>query len=293
MANAIFTAKLESSYDDAVEIRYHFPKQYLSRVSEAVGDWIIYYESRRDGGRQVYFAMARVVGITPDPARNEHFYAQMADYSIFAEAVPFKIGAELLESSVRNPDGSTNPGAFINAVRLLSSEDFQKICGMGMTPAITEAGLDAASAENELAAAEIQADYGGPRRTVTVSRSVRDEAFKRVVRKAYNQTCAMTGLKLINGGGKCEIEAAHIKPVEENGPDSPRNGIALSRTFHWMFDRHMLAIADDGKILVAERLVPDQAKRMLNPDGRIILPADSTLAPHQIFLSYHRDRFKG
>ena len=37
----------------------------------------------------------------------------------------------------------------------------------------------------------------------------------------------MTGLKLINGGGRCEIEAAHIIPVAKNGPDSPRNGIAF------------------------------------------------------------------
>jgi len=104
----------------------------------------------------------------------------------------------------------------------------------------------------------------------------------------------MTGLKLINGGGRCEIEAAHIRPVEENGPDSPRNGIALSRTVHWMFDRGILSIADNGQILMAKKLVPDPVRRLLNSDGRIILPRDVTFAPHRVFLRYHREiRFKG
>jgi putative restriction endonuclease len=104
----------------------------------------------------------------------------------------------------------------------------------------------------------------------------------------------MTGLKMVNGGGRCEIEAAHIRPVEDNGPDSPRNGIALSRTVHWMFDRGILSIADDGLILMAKRLVPDQVSRMLNPDGHILSPNDRTFAPHRVFLRYHREyRFKG
>ena len=296
VANAIFTTKPDPSYDDTPEVRYHFPKQYLRRVEAAVGDWIIYYEPRRPGsslsgtgGRQTYFAMARVVGIEPDPARSDHFYAYIADYLEFAQAVSFKQAGQLLESFLRNPDGSTNPGAFINAIRLLPQQEFEIICQLGMAQAISETVF-----VDERAVAETQDAYGGPRQTVLTSRPVRDAAFAHVVRDVYDRTCAMTGLKLINGGGRCEIEAAHIRSVEENGPDSPRNGIALSRTVHWMFDRGILSIADNGQILMAKRLVPDQVSRMLNPDGRILLPNDLTFAPHRVFLRYHREnRFKG
>lgn len=296
MANAIFTTKPDPAYDDTPEEKYHFPKQYLSRVEQAVGDWIIYYEPRRPdqslsgtGGRQMYFAMARVIRIEPDPARSDHFYAYMADYLEFAEPVRFRQSGRLLESFLQNPDGSTNPGAFINAVRLLPRQEFEAICQLGMAPAISDAGLG-----GELAVAETQDDYAGPRPVIATSRLVRDAAFSRVVRNAYDRTCAMTGLKLINGGGRCEIEAAHIRPVEENGPDSPRNGIALSRTVHWMFDRGILSIADNGQILIAEKLVPDMVRRLLNSDGRIISPRDSSLSPHRVFLRYHREtRFKG
>ncbi len=104
----------------------------------------------------------------------------------------------------------------------------------------------------------------------------------------------MTGLNLVNGGGRCEIEAAHIQPVEKDGPDSPRNGVALSRTVHWMFDRGILSIGERGEILIANRLVPDQVRRMLNPDGLTKFPSAVALIPHPIFLRYHREViFKG
>ena len=295
MSNAVFTTKPDPEYDDTPEEKYHFPKNYLKRAEQAVGDWIIYYEPRRtdssessSGGRQAYFAMARIARIEPDLSRQDHYYAYMADYIEFAEPVHFKVRGQLLESALRNPDGSTNPGAFINAVRPLPREEFEMISRLGMAPAISDAGLD-----EEPAVAETQDAYAGPRRSIVISRPVRDEAFKRVVRNAYDRTCAMTGLKLINGGGRCEIEAAHIKPVEDNGPDSPRNGIALSRTVHWLFDRRFLSIADNGEILIAKRYVPDQVRRLLLPEGKILFPADRALWPHPVFLRYHRSRFKG
>ncbi|OPZ04431.1 MAG: hypothetical protein BWZ08_02696 [candidate division BRC1 bacterium ADurb.BinA292] len=40
MANAVFTAKISSNYDDLPEERYHFPKMYLNQAKQAEGDWI-------------------------------------------------------------------------------------------------------------------------------------------------------------------------------------------------------------------------------------------------------------
>jgi putative restriction endonuclease len=127
-----------------------------------------------------------------------------------------------------------------------------------------------------------------------INQKVRDVAFATVVREAYDATCAFTGLKLINGGGRCEIEAAHIRPVRDSGPDSPRNGLALSRTCHWMFDRGIVSIEDDGRILTAGSLVPEPARRLLRPEGYVQLPEDRLLQPHKQFLRYHREHvFKG
>jgi len=70
-----------------------------------------------------------------------------------------------------------------------------------------------------------------------VARPFRDAAFAVSVKAAYFNTCAMTGLQIINGGGRAEVQAAHIRPVAAGGSDSVRNGLALSGTIHWMFDR--------------------------------------------------------
>ena len=55
MAKGVFTTKVLPVYDDLPEVRYHFPKAYLNQVRQTVGDWIVYYEPRREdaspGGR--------------------------------------------------------------------------------------------------------------------------------------------------------------------------------------------------------------------------------------------------
>ena len=99
----------------------------------------------------------------------------------------------------------------------------------------------------------------------------------------------MTGLRIINGGGRPEAQAAHIRPVNHGGSDSPRNGLALSSTFHWMFDRGLLSIDDDFKILKAKGTVPPEVERLLNPSGQLIVPQDFRLQPHRQFLRYHRE----
>ena len=47
MSKAVLTTKVDPSYDDLPEDRYHFPRTYLNAAREALGDWIVYYEPRR------------------------------------------------------------------------------------------------------------------------------------------------------------------------------------------------------------------------------------------------------
>jgi putative restriction endonuclease len=113
------------------------------------------------------------------------------------------------------------------------------------------------------------------------------------VRTAYENRCAVTGLQLINGGGRPEVQAAHIQPVAKDGPDAVRNGIALSGTFHWLFDRGLISIADDYRILIADK-VPEQARRMMNPSGMANVPNSPLYRPNPFYLKFHRETiFKG
>jgi putative restriction endonuclease len=126
------------------------------------------------------------------------------------------------------------------------------------------------------------------------SRLYRDTAFRRKVREAYDYRCAISGLRLRNGGGRPEVQAAHIRPVERSGSDSVRNGIALSGTLHWMFDRGLVSVGEDHAILVSHNKVPSEVvNRLIRPQGRLWLPEDQKNWPHPENLRWHRENVFG
>ncbi|MDX9859451.1 MAG: HNH endonuclease [Rhodospirillales bacterium] len=300
MTRAVFTTKVDSSYDDLPEIRYHFPRTYLRAAERAVGDWIVYYEPRRTsgdlssrGGRQAYFATARVTTIEPDSIRPDHFYALVTDYLELDHPVPFKEGEHYYESSLRRVDGGTSKGAFGRAVRLLADHEYDLILQAGFATLLAQT-IEAESNYSIPGVAEEPATFERPIIESVVARPFREAAFARHVKAAYDNTCAITGIKLINGGGRAEVQAAHIRPVHAKGPDSIRNGIALSGTVHWMFDRGLISIDDDYTILVARDRVPDTVLRLINSEGCLSVPPRPDRRPHPQFLRYHRHEvFKG
>jgi putative restriction endonuclease len=300
MTKAVFTTKVTPSYKDLPEERYHFPRTYLNYVQQTVGDYIVYYEPRRSsaelssrGGRQSYFGVARVDSVVEDPALPDHYFAiiDRATYLDFDAAVPFYEGDEYYESALKKDDGSTNKGAFGRAVRLIPDGEFDRILKSGFAPIL---GENLTSEVTPPGFSEPPAPFERPIVEMMVSRPFRERSFMHNVRAAYSNRCAITGLRLINGGGRPEVQAAHIQPVALKGPDSVRNGPALSGTVHWMFDRGLVSIGDDYKILVAANHVPEDAARLLNKNGVIHLPKDQTLYPNAHYLKFHRDQvFKG
>lgn len=302
MTKAILTSKVDPTYDDLPEERYHFPRTYLRQMEQAVGDWVIYYEPRRasgdlssSGGRQAYFATARLLRIEQDHSRKDHYYAFVADYLEFDRPVPFKEGHHYYEGSLQREDGKTNKGAFGRAVRSIPDNEYGLILQAGFAKSL-ESVLDEARMQNG-ALHEVREEMPHYERSIierVVARPFRDAAFAVTVKEAYANTCAMTGLKIINGGGRAEVQAAHIQPVAQNGPDSVRNGLALSGTVHWMFDRGLVSVDDDFSILIAKSRLPDTALRLLNEDQRLILPQRADMRPHRHYLGYHREKiFKG
>lgn len=125
-----------------------------------------------------------------------------------------------------------------------------------------------------------------------LNRTIRDANFRKHVRDAYDRRCAVTGLRMINGGGRPEVQAAHIWPVVEGGPDTVQNGIALSGTVHWMFDRHLISVADDYRLLVSHNRVPPELRPLFRQQSETLhLPNDRRLWPNPAYLARHRERF--
>lgn len=301
MTKAVLTTKVAPTYDDLPEERYHFPRTYLRAVEAAAGDWIVYYEPRRTsgelssrGGRQAYFAVARLDRIAADPVRPDHFYAFVSQYLEFDHSVPFRVGEHYFEATLKRDDGATNRGSFGRAVRPLSDVEFDLILRAGFANTLHAAAERPSSPALPSGLREEAAVFDRPLVERVVARPFRDAAFAAAVKSAYGDTCAITGLRIVNGGGRAEVQAAHIRPVAQRGPDSLRNGLALSGTVHWMFDRGLLGVDDDFRVIAARGHVPPEIERLFLPDRRLHLPSRHEAYPHPQFLRYHREHvFKG
>ena len=300
MSKAVFISSSHSPYDDRPGEAYHFPNSYLSRVAQTVGDWVIFYQGRR-GGVSGYYAVQRVERIVPDPVDATHSYAMLDRASLldFERPVPrFRADATPYETGLPIARGSNT-----SSVRIISDADFAATIDDGLREDVTP---DTLPREGPLLQEPIRPGFaetaagfvplgGSDRLQVLGSRAFRDRAFARQVKAAYRARCAMSGLELRNGGGRPEVDAAHIVPVEARGPDTVKNGIALSGTIHWMFDRGLVSVDEDTTLLIARDSVASEiAVRLFVPDRRLILPDDPAKAPHPSYLRWHRTNcFKG
>ena len=308
MVKLILMHKAGSIYDDEPDTRYDFPSQYLKAMREAVGDWVIYYEPVKAGPRG-YFAVARVQQVIDKPGAPRRHLAIIAPHSFlpFDQEVPRLIDGLPLESSLIGEDGRPKRGGAQQlAVRRIPDAEFAAIVDRGLPedledieadryrPGPTPPAPPAPPSVPPSGLAEPAATFQRPLVERLTRRAYRDVAFRRKVRDAYDYRCALSGLNLRNGGGRPEVQAAHIRPVAADGSDSVRNGLALSGTLHWMFDRGLISVAEDRTILVSRNKVPgDVIDRLLVPDGKLCLPANPHHHPHPENLRWHRENVFG
>lgn len=294
MAFGVFIHRTDSIYDDVPSERYQFPKQYLSRAQQFEGDWIVYLEPSKVQNSKGYFAVAKVQEIIDDPRTTDMHLAliEPGTYLDFGDPVAFREADEIVERGLLNDRGRIS-GRAQAAVRTLLPEDFARIVerGLGRNDDIlprTENSLQAGGFH------EAQEPFhhlsARDRVSQLTNRAVRDRNFRKNVLRAYGERCAITGLRLINGGGRAEVEAAHIRPVEHDGPDIVSNGLALSGTAHWMFDRGLVGLADDLTILVSRQSNDIEAvTSMINSSGKILVPDRLANRPSTAFLTWHRE----
>ncbi len=295
MGFAVFVHRPDSRYDDAPAERYQFPKAYLSRAEPSAGDWILYYEPTTIARPRGYFAIARVARIVPDPRLNDMFIAEIEDgsYLEFPRPVPFG-GADGLpvERGLLNDRGRIS-GRAQAAVRPISAADVERILDAGFrsdSPLLPRSDPPVAPGIVQEPPQPMLTETVRDRVARLSSRIERDRSFRQLVLHAYDERCAISGLKLINGGGRAEVQAAHIRPVARHGPDSVTNGLALSGTVHWMFDRGLISLGDDLRILISRQANdPEGVRALIRPDGFAGTPQRERDRPHPRYLAWHRE----
>lgn len=293
MAKGVFIHRTDSIYEDSPATQYQFPAQYLGRVSACIGDWIIYLEPSKVRDTRGYFAAAKVANVVSDLTSKGMFLALIEPGSCidFVNPVPFNGPLGIVEKGVLNENGKVS-GRAQSAVRPLAVADFNRIFDIGLPeedeflPRV-DLAVDSVVRDNRM---PFQHEIERDRVSTLNSRLVRDRYFRRRVVTAYEARCSVTGLKIINGGGRAEVDAAHIRPVKDGGPDIMTNGIALSGTVHWMFDRGLISLSDDLEILISRQANdPESIRTLINRSGFAIPPQRPLDRPHPTFLDWHRE----
>ena len=179
----VFVTGPYSDYGDDPPHFYRFPTRWLNAAQRVVGDWVIYQEPRRAGGRG-YFAVAKVQSIAPDPNAAGMFLAliEPGTFLEFGRDVPFQLDGRAVERGLLDANGRLNNGRAVQSIRPISNADFNRIVELGLMdaePAMPRVGqLEPVPAM--LGEAEQEA-FEGPveRATILVNRKFRDARFRR------------------------------------------------------------------------------------------------------------------
>lgn len=287
MAHAIFTQNENSKYDDQLGVAYHIPSVYLTRVQQTLNDLVILCQCGRSGG---YFATHFVETVVPDPKLADHYYA------IFAHNDRAGLGFQAI-IPIKDDQDQYLEGkkAWQNSGSMISTRVFDRILRAGTG----RVSIAMHSRPPLLAGfAEPGADIGHSqfeRQKILTSCISRDQQFLAHVVAAYGGRCAITGPELRSGGGHPEVQAAHIRPVAEGGHDVVPNGLALTATVHWMFDRGIVSVNAANQVIITGQYRDTVLKyRLIFEGAKINLPTNERDYPAPYFTEYHRHQiFKG
>ena len=120
----------------------------------------------------------------------------------------------------------------------------------------------------------------------------REGRFRLTVVPAYDYTCALTHYRLVTIDSGGIVDAAHIHQFADSRNNHPRNGIALCKNAHWMFDEGLWSLDDDYRVLVDRKRFDesgaDELLLSLKVNTQIHLPADPNYWPDKTHLAWHR-----
>lgn len=119
---------------------------------------------------------------------------------------------------------------------------------------------------------------------------LRGSLFKREIPKIYNNSCCISGMKVDAIINVSMIDACHIIPFSRSYDDTVTNGIALCPNLHRAFDRGLIAVDDDYRVLVSRLFSEDSTSYSIRSlEGiSIRLPNVSDYYPLKENFAWHR-----
>lgn len=131
-------------------------------------------------------------------------------------------------------------------------------------------------------------DFTGETRQAITAQRIKQHFFRRAVLSSYRGRCCMSGLSEAR-----LLVASHIVPWSKDKANrlNPSNGLCLSAIHDRAFDKGLITLTDDFKIVVSEELKlkdePFIREVLLPLNGRTIEPPER-FAPQAEFIAWHR-----
>jgi putative restriction endonuclease len=119
---------------------------------------------------------------------------------------------------------------------------------------------------------------------------VRSGLFKKEIPKIYNYTCSISGMRIITNADVQMVDACHIVPFSESHDDTITNGISLCPNLHRAFDRGLISLDTEYRVLVKPFTEQEnyysikqfEGKQILLPNNKQYFPAQENLAAHRL-----------
>ncbi len=125
----------------------------------------------------------------------------------------------------------------------------------------------------------------------------RGTVFRREVVKIYDQTCCISGLRVSATFTITMVDACHIVPFATNFDNSLTNGIALCPNLHRAFDRGLITVGDDYRVILSSAFTENKSSlfsfQQIN-NQQLTLPSNERFHPSLEGFAWHRKNiFKG
>lgn len=132
-------------------------------------------------------------------------------------------------------------------------------------------------------------DFTGETKRVVTAQRVKQSFFRRAVLSSYQGRCCMSGLSEPR-----LLVASHIVPWSKDKANrlNPSNGLCLSAIHDRAFDKGLITLTDDFRIIVSEELKrkeePFVIDVLLPLNGKFI-QSPERFAPRAEFIAWHRN----
>jgi len=124
----------------------------------------------------------------------------------------------------------------------------------------------------------------------------RETRFAFEVLPAYDFTCTLTSYRMVAEDGTTILDAAHIHSFSHGGPCTGDNGLALSKTAHWLFDLGFWSLSDDLYVLIKKKDFHDtgNVELLLKPKDGLSLEKFPVFNNRSDpgYLAWHRTKHK-